>query len=199
MAVELAGILLDKLTRVDVREQARLVRHAVPGLSGELTQNLGRPSVAVSFRGIFYGAEAGAKLKELRDKYLAREPVDFLCEAVGQGYFTQVVIDEIHVAQRAGLVDQFDYACEVVEYVPPPPPPAVLNPLADIDTSLLEEAAGMMDDIQNAIAQVADLAQLLAGAVAFGDPTTRLPNMLTSFTDAAGTATTTLQSVADLL
>lgn len=198
MALELAGISLDKLLTVEVREKARFARHSVPGLSGELTQNLGRPSVAVAFQGIFYGPDAADKLKELRDKYLAREPVDFLCDAIGEGYFTQVVIEGIQVVQRAGFVDQFDYVCEVAEYVPPPPP-AVSNPLGDLDTSILDEAAGMMDDIQNAIGQVADLANLLAGAADYGNPTTRLPNMLTSFTDAAGGATSTLSSIAGLL
>jgi hypothetical protein len=198
MALELAGIPLDKLIKVEVRERARFARHAVPGFSGELTQNLGRPGVAVAFQGIFYGADAPDKLKELREKYLAREPVDFLCEAIGEGYFTQVVIEGLQVVQRAGFVDQFDYACEVAEYVPPPPP-AVSNPLGAIDTSILEEAAGMMDDIQNAIGQVADLANLLAGAADYGNPTTRLPGMLTSFTEAAGGATTTLSSIAKLL
>lgn len=198
MALELAGISLDKLIKVEVREKARFARHAVPGLSGELTQDLGRAAVSVAFQGIFLGAEAADQLKELRDKYLAREPVDFLCEAVGEGYFTQVVIETLHVMQRAGFVDQFDYVCEVAEYVPPPPP-AVANPLGDLDTSILDEAAGMMDDIQNAIGQVADLANLLAGAADYGNPTTRLPGMLTSFTDTAGTATTTLSSIAELL
>lgn len=198
MALELAGIPLDKLLKVEVREKARFARHAVPGLSGELTQNLGRPSVAVAFQGIFLGADAADKLKQLREKYLAREPVDFLCEAVGEGYFTQVVIEGLQVVQRAGLVDQFDYACEVAEYVPPPPP-AVSNPLADIDTRIRDEATGMMDGIQNAIGQAADLANLLAGATDYGNPTTRLPGMLTSFTEAAGGATTTLRSIAELL
>jgi hypothetical protein len=170
----------------------------VPGLSGELTQDLGRPGVAVAFQGIFLGAEAADRLKELRDKYLAREPVDFLCEAIGEGYFTQVVIEGLQVVQRAGFVDQFDYACEVAEYVPPPPP-AVSSPLGDLDASILDEAAGMMDDVQNAIGQVADLANLLAGASDYGNPTTRLPGMLTSFTEAAGPATTTLSSIAGLL
>src|SRR4051812_34019453 len=123
MAVELAGTAMEQLTRVEVRERARFARHDVPGGSGELAQDLGRPSVVVAFEGIMLGAEAADRLKDLRDKYLAREPVDFLCEAVGQGYFTQVLIERLHVLQRAGFVDQFDYLCEVVEYVPPPPPP----------------------------------------------------------------------------
>jgi hypothetical protein len=198
MALELAGITLDRLVRVELREQARFVRHAVPGLSGELAQDLGRPSAAVRFQGIFHGPDAADQLKQLRDPYLARTPVDFICEAAGQGYFTQVVIDSLQVAQRAGYLDQFDYVCEVSEYVPPPPP-ASPNPLAGLDAGILDEAASAMDDIQNAIAQVSDLAGLLAGAAGFADPTTRLPGMLTTFTDAAGGGAASVGTIADLI
>jgi hypothetical protein len=198
MALELAGITLDKLVRVELKERARFVRHAVPGLSGELAQDLGRPSVVVRFQGIFHGAGAADQLKGLRDPYLARTPVDFICEAAGQGYFTQVVIDTLRVAQRAGYLDQFDYLCEVSEYVPPPPP-ASPNPLAGLDAGILDEAIAAMDDIQNAIAQVSELVGLLAGAASFGDPTTRLPGMLTTFTDAAGGGAGSVNAVGELI
>jgi len=198
MALELAGISLEKLVRVEVRERARFARHEVPGLSGDLMQDLGRPSVEVAFQGIFYGADAAEKLKELRDDDRAREPVDFICEAVGEGYFTQVVIRSLHVLQRAGLPDQFDYVCEVSEYVPPPPP-ASADPLGGLDTDLAGEAAGLMDSVQDALGQVSQLAGLLSGASDFGNPTTRLPSMLTTFTETAGGASGTLSTIADLL
>lgn len=198
MALELAGISLEKLTRVEVRERARFARHAVPGLSGDLIQDMGRPSVEVAFQGIFYGADAQDRLKELRDKYLAREPVDFICEVIGEGYFSQVVIDSLHVAQRAGYADQFDFACEVSEYVPPPPS-AVVDPLGGLDADLLGEAAAFMDGVQDALAAVSDLANLLGSVPSFGDPTTRLPGMLDSFTGAAGGGTSALTTIAGLL
>lgn len=198
MALELAGIVLDKLIRVEVLERARIVRHAVPGLSGELAQDMGRPSVTVRFQGILYGPDAVDRLQAIRDPYLAREPVDFLAEVSGQGYFSQVLIDSLRVAQRAGYPDEFAYACEVTEYVPPPPP-ATANPLGDLDAGILGEAMAAMDDIQNAIAQVSELTSLLAGAASYGDPTSRLPEMLTSFTGAADGAAGTLRTLADLL
>ena len=58
MAVELGGALLEHLTHVSVRERARIVHHDVPGLSGELAQTLGRHSVEVSLRGLFFGPTA---------------------------------------------------------------------------------------------------------------------------------------------
>ncbi len=198
MPLEIAGVTLDKLTSLEASEVARFVRHAVPGMDGELAQDIGRPSVRIRVCGIFYGDDASDRLKELRGHLLDRTPVDFVCELTGQGYFSQVLVDHLEVAQRAGRPDEFDYECVVTEYVPPPPPPAS-NPLGDLDAGLLDEAASMMDDVQNALSEVAGLADLLSGAGDFGNPTTRLPAMLDAFTGAAGGASSTLGGIGDLL
>lgn len=198
MALEIAGVVLDKLLSIEVSEGARFVRHAVPGLDGDLAQALGRPSVQIRVRGIFYGDTAADNLQTLRGHLLGREPVDFLCELTGQGYFSQVLVDQLNVAQRAGRPDEFDFDCALAEYVPPPPPPAG-NPLDGLDAGLLDEAAGLMDDVQNALAAVSDLAGLLAGAADFANPTTRLPGMLDAFTGASGGAAGALSAIGDLL
>jgi hypothetical protein len=182
MSIELGGTTLEHLTRVDVSEATRVVRHAVPGLSGDLSQVLGRPSVVVRFQGIFYGADALDELSALRAAHLAGEPVDFFTAAVGEGYFAQVLITRLHVAQRAGYPDQFDYACEVVEYVEPPEP-AAADPFGALDAGLLDEATAFMDDVQNALDEVAGLVELVANAPSFGDPTTKLPQLLDLFTN----------------
>src|SRR5947209_18033339 len=101
MAVEVGKISLEKLTQVSVEERARVVHHAVPGLKGDLAQMMGRPSVQVTLHGIFYGDEAADRLKDLRKLYLEGEPVDFFADAVGEGYFAQVIISRLDVTQRA--------------------------------------------------------------------------------------------------
>jgi hypothetical protein len=198
MALELAGIVLDKLVSIEATEGARFVRHVVPGLNGEYLQDLGRPGVRIRIYGIFYGDTASDDLKTLRGHLLDRQPIDFLCELTGQGYFTQVVVNDLNVSQRAGQPDQFDFTCVVTEYVPPPAPPAAY-PVADLDAGILGEASSLMDDAQNALAQVAGLANLLSGAADFGNPTTRLPSMLDSFTSAAGGAASVLSEIGSLL
>lgn len=198
MALEIAGVVIDQLVSIEASEVARFVRHAVPGMSGELAQDFGRPSVRIRVRGIFYGSDAAERLGQLRSHLLARQPVDFLCELTGEGYFSQVIVDQIEVAERAGRPDEFDYECVVTEYVPPPPPPQS-SLLDGIDAGLLDEASAMMDDVQNALAEVAGLASLLSGAADFANPTTRLPAMLDSFTSVAGGAGGTLSGLGDLL
>jgi hypothetical protein len=197
MSVELGSLTLAHLTRVDVSEAARVVRHDVPGLSGNLTQVLGRPSVIVRLQGIFYGADAATELDSLRSAHQAGEPVDFFTEAVGEGYFAQVVITRLQVAQRAGYLDQLDFACEVMEYVEPPAP-AAADPFGELDAGLLDEAAAFMDDAQNALAEVSGLVELIASAPSFGDPTSELPKMLDAFKSLTQGGAGTLTVIRDL-
>lgn len=194
MAVELGGINLTLLTEIAVREQARIVHHAVPGLDGDLAQTLGRPSVVVALQGIFYGETAAEDLQTLRDAHLAHQPVDFFTEAIGEGYFTQVLIAKLDVKQRSNFPDQFDFSCEVIEYVEPPEP-AITSPLSDLDGGLLDEAAGFMDDVQNAIEQVSQLTDLLGNIPDFGNPTEKLTQMLDTYSGTVQGGLGVLQSI----
>ena len=63
---------------------------------------MGRPSVEVVLEGIFFGDSAADDLGKLRKVYLDRKPVDFLADAVGSGYFAQVLVSNLAVTQRAG-------------------------------------------------------------------------------------------------
>lgn len=197
MAVELGGILLEHLTSVSVRERARIARHDVPGMSGDLAQTLGRSSVEVSLQGLFYGAGALDDLNLLRDAYLGNEPVDFFTESVGEGYFTRVLISRLEVFQRAGYLDQFGFACDVVEYVEPPEP-ALLAPLVVPDTELLDEAASFMDDVQNGLEEASQLVGLL-NLPSFQNPVSELPSMSGEYVQLVGDVTTPLADIRDLL
>jgi hypothetical protein len=197
MAVELAKTSLANLTEVEVRERARVAIHPVPGLSGDLSQTLGRSSVEVALRGIFYGPDAADKLGQLRAVYLAGKPVDFFADAVGEGYFSQVLVTRLDIAQCAGELDQFTFACELIEYVVPPEP-AAPSLLPGIDAGLLDEAAGFMDDVQNAIEEVSQLADLLGSIPSFGNPTERLKQMPEQFETLSGGAATLLGGIRGL-
>jgi hypothetical protein len=198
MAVEIGSVTIELLTGVAVRERADIVRHRVPGLDGDLQQALGRPSVEVVLDGIFFGDSAADDLGKLRKVYLDRKPVDFLADAVGSGYFTQVLVSRLEVAQRAGETDQFDFRCEVVEYVPPPEPVAA-DPFGAIDAGLLGEAAAFMDDVQNAVDQVSQLAELAASVPSFGNPTEKLTKMPADYISlVSGSGLQTLTGLKDL-
>jgi hypothetical protein len=201
--VELAGATLAHLTHVATLEQARVARHAVPGMAGDLAQTLGRPSVVVELAGILYGPSAPGDLDRLRGAQLAGQPVDFFVQAVDVSeltqslYFSQVLVTELEVVQRAGYPDQFDYRCRVVEYVVPPEP-TVADPLAALDEELVAEASSFVDDAQNALEQVSQLTDLLTGAPSFADPTRELPRMVQAFQPVAAGGVPILTGIRDL-
>ena len=195
MAVELGTVVLEHLTEVAVEERARIKHHAVPGMSGDLAQVMGRPSVEVRIRGMFYGEEAAQDLKKLRDAHLKAEPLDFFAEAKGEGYFAQVLIARLEITQRAGYLDEYDYICEVVEYVKPPSAVGA-NPMAAVDTAVIAEAGAFMDDVQNGLANVAALQGI---AAAFQDPTPQLTQMPGQFTQGVGDGAEALTSVLSML
>jgi len=194
MAVRIGSIELEKLTRVEVRERARLSHHSVPGFAGDLVQTFGRPSVEVVLGGIFFGAEALDHLGQLRALQQGREPVDFYADAVGEGYFTQVLISRLDLTQRAGRPDEFDFVCEVVEYVEPPEP-ALADTALGLDAGLLEEAGAFMDDVQNAVEQVSALTDLIANVPSFGDPTSKLAEMPKEYVEEVGNVVGTLDDI----
>jgi hypothetical protein len=146
---------------------------------------MGRPSVELHVDGVFFGADAADRLKGLRELHWAGAPVDFFAEAVGEGYFAKVVIAGLQVQQSAGSLDEYAYRCVLIEYVEPPEP-ASLDALGGLDTSLLDEAGAFMDDVQNTIAAVSDLADLVASMPSFGDPTSRLVELPQGFNQLVG-------------
>lgn len=194
MPVELAGISLEHLTHVSVKEQARIVHHPVPGMSGDLAQILGRSAVEVYFHGIFYGETAVDDLHRLRNAYLQHQPVDFFTEAVGEGYFSRVLISRLEISQRASFPSQFDFICQVMEYVEPPEP-AIADPFGDLNTDLLGEATAFIDDVQNALEQVSQLTDLIANFPNFGNPTVKLPEISSEFLGLAGDGIASLSSI----
>ena len=202
MAVELGKVTLEHLTQVNVVEEPRIARQPVPGLKGDLAQTMGRASVSVHFRGLFYGPKAADELTRLRAAFAENAPIDFFTEAVGQGYFAKVLITRLEVAQKAGYLDQFDYTCSVREYVEPPAPAA--DTLAGLDTGLKTQAAGFMQGVENSLGAVSELTDLVASLPTslpvFSDPTTKLKTIGGPFEDAVSDAgpLKTLGDLADL-
>lgn len=173
MPIEIAGISLPRIHRITTREQADFISHRIPGLDGNVVQDLGRHSVRLHIEGIFYGTRAKEDLEALRDVYKSREPVDFLADIVGQAYFSQILVETLEVRQASGEPDQFSYQLTIAEYVPPPQPAAGFE-VPDIDSLLELEALDFLDLIQ--------LPDLLS-VPGFGDPTEPLQSILDSVGD----------------
>jgi len=144
MPVELAGIRLEHIHKIKTLESTAFVRHRIPGLEGNVVQDIGRDSVQLQIEGIFYGATLQEDMETLRDVYKAREPVDFLAEIIGQAYFGQIILERFQVFQAAKDPDQFNFVLTLAEYVEPPEPEAAPD-FSAIDQNILDEAQAFMD------------------------------------------------------
>lgn len=188
MAIEIGGISLSRVHRIDTLEQASFVRHRVPGLEGDLVQDMGRASVRMRLEGMFYGETALDDLNALRDLYKAREPVDFLADITGQAYFAQIILEQFEVVQQAGEIDQYSYRLTFSEYVEPPADDSGFG-LDEVDLALELEALDFMDMLE--------LPDLLS-VPDFGDPTPPLSAVLDGIKSSLGALTESTSVLADL-
>jgi len=122
---------------VDAWEARRLARLPVPGLAGDLHHDMGRAALSVRLSGSLSGDETrDAFLKDLREKYHAGDPVDFVADIVTESELERVIIVHFDLSERAGDPDSFRYDIVLREYVEPPEPPGLGLGLDDLDLGL---------------------------------------------------------------
>jgi hypothetical protein len=125
------------IERIAAFEARRLAVLPVPGLSGDLHQDMGRGALAIEIVGSIATDDARDEfLKTLREKFLAGEPVDFVADIAKESELEQVLIDELRMEEMAGDADMFRYRIVLREYTEPPEPPA---PGPDFGLDLLPE------------------------------------------------------------
>src|SRR5215468_12078810 len=82
-------------------EARRLVLLPVPGLAGDLHQDLGRSMLALRIVGSLAGDEArDGHLTELRTRFKDGAPVDFVADIVGESELEQVLIRDFRLEER---------------------------------------------------------------------------------------------------
>jgi hypothetical protein len=143
MPIQIADLTLNRVHRITTLEQSAFVHHRVPGAAGDVLQDLGRRSVRLRIEGICFGPTAKDDLQALRGLYVAREPVDFIADVVGQTYVSRVALDRLEVSDSADDPEQFGWTLTVSEYVEPPQRAAAA--LDAVDASITADAAALMD------------------------------------------------------
>ena len=145
-------------------EARRLAVLPIPGLSGDLHQDLGRAALGLELIGSLNTDEARDDfLKQIREKFLAGDPVAFVADIIKESQLEQVLIEELEVEELAGDPDSFRYRIVLREYTEPPAPPAPAADFgADLDPDLdLSAALGLaaldVPSIAGSIPQIGDL------------------------------------------
>jgi hypothetical protein len=183
---------LPRVTRLETLERRDLVELEIPGRTGNLFQDMNRQPARIVVEGSVFGAEPGqAFLTSLREKYLSGDPLTFVSDIATGTELQYVLLQQLHIQAAASHPDQIDYRVWLVESPPPPPPSGLLD---DIDTGLLDDAAGMLDSALGAL----DALEALGSLPNLSDPTTPLGDTLNDVQGAAdqlGQVGSTLQGL----
>lgn len=151
--------------RVELVESRRLARLGVPGLVGDLHQDLGTRSLTVAVTGSLSGDDRrSAMLTALQEAFLAGEPLPFVADIVESSELEEVVIVSFEVVEGRDWGGDTWYRVLLRQYVEPPPPPAGLPELP-------EDVLGDLADLAGGLLDAMDLPALLGGIPTLADPT----------------------------
>lgn len=155
------------IERIEVLERRRLAQLGVPGLAGDLHEDLGTTSLTVLVEGSLHAEEARSGfLAELRSLHLAGDPVTFVADITEASELDEVLIVGFQVLEQADHADRFRYRVVLREYVEPPEPPGLLDDLGLDVPDLADLAAGLLDGLE--------LPGLLGAVPDVADPTAAL-------------------------
>jgi hypothetical protein len=163
----LGEFALNGIEYVESTESRALVEHRVPGLAGNYLQDLGSVPNAIVIIGSKQGDDArDAFLTGIREIFNTSEPTTFVADINTATDLTDVVIEDLQVAEIGGAGQRFRYMIRLRKYIEPPEPPQTDL----LDTGLLDDALGVMDAL-NALDALGSIPNL-------GDPTPPLRGSL---------------------
>jgi len=158
------------VARIASLEVRRLATLSVPGLSGDLHQDLGRGALRIEIVGSLFGDEArDGFLKDVREKFLAGVALDFVADIVKESELEQAVVEALEFEESADEPDVFHYRIVLREHTEPPEPPADAGFGLDLAADLgLEALLGLdlldLPAITASVPEVGDLLQPVKGA-----------------------------------
>jgi len=179
----LGSFALVGIEYIESSESRALVEHRVPGLKGNYFQDMGTIPNAIAIAGTRKGDEARDEfLNGIREIFNKGEPTTFVADINTATDITDVIIEDLQVAEVGGSPDSFCYMIKLRKYIKPPEPPAMGLP--GIDAGILGDAIGLVDTAMNAIDALGSIPNL-------GDPTKPLLQSI----DSVKAATTGIETI----
>lgn len=159
----LGDFTLDGIEWIESSEKRALAAHRVPGLDGDYVQDLGSFANRIVIAGSKSGDDArDAFLTAMRERFAKGEPTTFVADINTATDITDVVFEDLQVAEVAGSVSTFRYVVTLRKYVKPPDPPAT----GGLDGGILDDASSAVDAL--------DAIDALASTPDIGNPTAPL-------------------------
>jgi hypothetical protein len=179
-----------RIEHIRAVERRRFASVPVVGLSGQVYQDLGRGALEVEIIGSLSSDEArDAFVTELRQRYAAGTPVDFVADITKDSELEQVVVTSFVLEEVAGRPDWFRYRITLTEHTEPPEPPGPdfgFEPDLGLDVELGLDLL----DLPGLLAAVPPLDDMLApveeSAKALSDTLGRAGELLSPLSDLLG-------------
>jgi hypothetical protein len=111
------------VTNITTTDKRAIVEHEIPGMQGNVFQDMGRDPVRISFDGSFHGKSAKNNLENIRSKFKLGSALPFNSDITGAADVTKVIIEEFRVEETAGIPEMYRYSIVLREYKEPPPEP----------------------------------------------------------------------------
>lgn len=159
----LSDLELPQVQEIATYDRRILAQHEIPGFKGSLLQNMGRQPERILLWGVVIGDESLDFVEKLDKLFRDGESVSFIADIVTDTEIDQVLIEDLQWEELAGKPQRFAYALVLNEYIEPTEPETEvgLGGLeSPVDTSILEDAAGLVDDVANALGNTEILDQL---------------------------------------
>jgi hypothetical protein len=163
----LSDFELDGIHSIESFERRALAEHRVPGLAGSYLQDMGSEANLIIITGSKNGDDArDAFLEKIRELFNAGAAVTFTADINTATDLTDVLIEDLQVAEVGASADAFRYVIMLRKYVKPPEPPAT----GGLDAGILSDAESMMDTLSTidqlgSISDIGNPTEPLSGAV----------------------------------
>lgn len=165
---------IPRVAEIVTREERAFVELNIPGRVGSIFQDMNSLPMGLTISGSLHGEETNNEfLAEVRSRFTEGAPLTFVSDIVTGTELQYVIIEQMHFQISATGPDQLDYLIRLKES-PPPPPPAASGFLADLDSSLLDQAGDLVDAVGGAL----DALEALGDIPDFGDPSGPLESTL---------------------
>lgn len=172
----LSDIELPQVQELRTSDLRAVAEHMPAGKDGSLLQNLGRAPTTVTVWGMATDPGSLDLLDRLKQELRTGVAVSFVSDITTDTTIEQVLVDDLQMRQVAGKPDRFAYVLTLREFIEPVEPEST----AAVDADLLDDAAGLLDDLVEGLDVAAAFA---SGLGSFMDPLSNLLERLAQFRD----------------
>ena len=138
---------LPQVQEITTYDRRMLAEHKPPGMAGSLLQNLGRRPGSLVLWGVKTGPDALDFIEDLNGKFRSGDPLPFVADIVTDAAIEQMIIDDLQWQELAGKPDRYAYVLTLREYIEPVEP----EDTSFLDSDILDDAQGLIDDLINGL------------------------------------------------